>query len=106
MVEAIKKMVDRDISGEISRDRICEDKVYSFLYTGGLPDPDLLIRTAGELRWSNFLLWQLAYTELWVTDRLWPDFTREDLLAAIRDFQQRDRRFGALTALEKGDESV
>lgn len=106
MVEAIKKIVDKVISGEIPRDSICEATVSSFLYTGGVPDPDLLIRTAGELRLSNFLLWQLAYTELWVTDRLWPDFTREDLLAAIRDFQQRDRRFGALTALEKGDESV
>ncbi|MDD3270723.1 MAG: isoprenyl transferase [Syntrophomonadaceae bacterium] len=106
MVEAIKKIVDGVISGEISRESISEATVASFLYTGGVPDPDLLIRTAGELRLSNFLLWQLAYTELWVTDRLWPDFTREDLWAAIRDFQQRDRRFGALTALEKGDESV
>jgi undecaprenyl diphosphate synthase len=106
MVEAIKKIVDKVISGEISRDSICEATVASFLYTGGVPDPDLLIRTAGELRLSNFLLWQLAYTELWVTDCLWPDFTRENLFAAIRDYQQRDRRFGALTALEKGDESV
>ncbi len=106
MVEAIKNIVDIVISGEISRDSICEATVSSFLYTGGIPDPDLLIRTAGELRLSNFLLWQLAYTELWVTDRLWPDFTREDLLDAIRDYQQRDRRFGALTELEKGDESV
>jgi undecaprenyl diphosphate synthase len=106
MVEAIKKIVDGVISGEISRDSICENTVASFLYTGGVPDPDLLIRTAGELRLSNFLLWQLAYTELWVTTRLWPDFTREDLFAAIRDYQQRDRRFGALTDLEKDDKSV
>ena len=106
MVEAIKKIVDKVISGEIPRDSICEATVSSFLYTGGVPDPDLLIRTAGELRLSNFLLWQLAYTELRVTERLWPDFTREDLIVAIQDYQQRDRRFGALTALEKGDESV
>lgn len=106
MVEAIKKIVDKVISGDISRNSICEDTVSSLLYTGGIPDPDLLIRTAGELRLSNFLLWQLAYTELWVTDCLWPDFTREDLLAAIRDYQQRDRRFGALTTVEKGDERV
>lgn len=106
MVEAIKKIVDKVISGEIPRDSICEATVSSFLYTGGVPDPDLLIRTAGELRLSNFLLWQLAYTELWVTERLWPDFTREDLIVAIQDYQQRDRRFGALTALEKGDENV
>jgi undecaprenyl diphosphate synthase len=106
IVEAIKTIVDGVVSGEISRDSICEDTVASFLYTGGVPDPDLLIRTAGELRLSNFLLWQLAYTEIWVTDCLWPDFTREDLLIAIRDYQQRDRRFGALAAVEKDDESV
>jgi len=106
MVEAIKKIVDRVISGEMSRDSICEATVSSFLYTGGIPDPDLLIRTAGELRLSNFLLWQLAYTELWVTECLWPDFTREDLIVAIQDYQQRERRFGALTAVEKDDESV
>lgn len=66
------------------------------LYTRGLPDPDLLIRTSGELRLSNFLLWQVAYAELWVTETLWPDFTQKDLFQAIIDFQKRERRFGGL----------
>ena len=66
------------------------------LYTRGLPDPDLLIRTSGELRLSNFLLWQVAYAELWVTETLWPDFTQKDLFQAIIDFQKRERRYGGL----------
>jgi undecaprenyl diphosphate synthase len=65
-----------------------------YLYTAGLPDPDLLIRTSGEMRISNFMLWQLAYTELWVTDTLWPDFRRRHLHEAIADYQRRERRFG------------
>ena len=64
------------------------------LYTDGVPDPDLLIRTSGEMRLSNFLLWQIAYTELWVTPTRWPDFGPRDLYLAVADFQQRDRRFG------------
>jgi undecaprenyl diphosphate synthase len=68
------------------------------LYTAGLPDPDLLIRTSGERRISNFLLWQLAYTELFVTPVLWPDFRRQDLWAAIADYQKRDRRYGRVSA--------
>jgi undecaprenyl diphosphate synthase len=68
--------------------------VSSFLYTAGLPDPDLLIRTSGEMRISNFMLWQLAYTELWITDTLWPDFRRRHLLQAIAAYQRRERRFG------------
>ena len=64
----------------------------------GLPDPDLLIRTSGEMRISNFLLWQIAYAEIYVTGTLWPDFRRRDLLEAVRDYQKRDRRFGGLTA--------
>jgi len=65
-----------------------------YLYTAGLPDPDLLIRTSGEMRLSNFMLWQLAYTELWITDTLWPDFRRRHLFQAVSDFQRRERRFG------------
>jgi len=65
-----------------------------YLYTAGLPDPDLLIRTSGEMRLSNFMLWQLAYTELWITDTLWPDFRRRHLYQAVADFQGRERRFG------------
>jgi undecaprenyl diphosphate synthase len=75
-----------------------EDAIASRLYTAGQPDPDLLIRTSGEMRISNFLLWQVAYAELYVTDTLWPDFRRTDLLRAILEYQKRDRRFGGLTS--------
>ena len=71
-----------------------EALVSSYLYTGGLPDPDLLIRTSGEMRLSNFMLWQMAYSELWITDTLWPDFRRRHLFQAVADFQRRERRFG------------
>ena len=80
--------------GKLSPGDITEKDIQDSLYTAGIPDPDLLIRTSGERRLSNFLLWQIAYTELYITDVLWPDFTREDLLLAIRDFQGRERRFG------------
>jgi undecaprenyl diphosphate synthase len=73
-----------------------ERKFAEFLYTAGQPDPDLLIRTSGEMRVSNFLLWQIAYSEIWVTDRLWPDFRRSDLLEAVLAYQKRDRRYGGL----------
>ena len=73
------------------------------LYTGPLPDPDLLIRTSGEMRVSNFLLWQIAYAELYVTDTLWPDFTRAELLRAIAEFGRRERRFGGLSAAQQAE---
>ena len=73
---------------------IDEETIGSYLYTSGQADPDLLIRTSGEMRVSNFLLWQIAYTEIWVTDTLWPDFRRSDFLSALIDFQSRERRFG------------
>jgi undecaprenyl diphosphate synthase len=73
-----------------------EQTFANFLYTAGQPDPDLLIRTSGEMRVSNFLLWQIAYAEIWVTDTLWPDFRRRDLLTAILDYQKRDRRYGGI----------
>jgi undecaprenyl diphosphate synthase len=76
--------------------KLTEEVVSSFLYTCGQPDPDLLIRTSGELRVSNFLLWQIAYSEIYVTDKLWPDFTKDDLKIAIVAFQKRRRRFGGL----------
>ena len=76
--------------------KVDESMLSEHLYTRGLPDPDLLIRTSGELRLSNFLLWQVAYAELWVTETLWPDFTQRDLLQAIIDFQKRERRYGGL----------
>ena len=73
-----------------------ERRFADFLYTAGQPDPDLLIRTSGEMRVSNFLLWQIAYAEIWVTETLWPDFRRHDLLEAILAYQKRDRRYGGI----------
>jgi undecaprenyl diphosphate synthase len=84
---------------EMSRQNIkkpTEELISSFLYTAGQPDPDLLIRTSGKFRISNFLLWQIAYCEIYVTDKLWPDFTQRDLEIAISEFQKRERRFGGL----------
>ena len=78
-------------------DRITEETISQHLYTSGQPDPDLLIRTSGELRISNFLLWQIAYAEIWVTDVLWPDFRKQHLYEAIIDFQKRERRYGGIT---------
>lgn len=97
ILEAVRCLAKEIAKGEISAEDITEEHFSSLLYTKGLPDPDLLIRTAGEMRLSNFLLWQIAYTELWVTDLMWPDFSREELLKAIWEFQQRDRRFGGLS---------
>jgi undecaprenyl diphosphate synthase len=78
--------------------RLDEDSFSRHLYTAGMADPDLLIRTSGELRISNFLLWQIAYAEIWVTETLWPDFRKRDLFEAIIDFQKRERRYGGITA--------
>jgi len=75
---------------------VTEEEVSAHLYTGGLPDPDLMIRTSGEMRVSNFLLWQIAYAEIWVTETCWPDFSRRHLLQAVIDFQKRERRYGGL----------
>lgn len=83
-------------AGSLAVEDIDEECVSSRLYSSGLPDPDLLIRTSGELRLSNYLLWQLAYTEFYVTDTYWPDFSRWDYLRAIRSYQRRDRRFGGV----------
>ena len=79
-----------------SAEHITEEDIHRHLYTAHMPDPDLLIRSSGEMRISNFLLWQVAYTEIFVTDRLWPDFRGIHLLEAIADFQLRERRFGGL----------
>ncbi len=79
-------------------DDLTEEVFGSLLYTGGQPDPDLLIRTSGELRVSNFLLWQIAYAEIYVTETLWPDFRRQHLLEAILAFQKRERRYGGIAA--------
>lgn len=92
IVDACRRIVQDWAAGE--QVEIDEDTLGRYLYTAGQPDPDLLIRTSGEQRISNFLLWQLAYTEIWVTSKLWPDFRRGDLFEAICDFQQRHRRYG------------
>lgn len=91
IVEAAKKIMD---TNEINKKDLNEKVFSKYLYTSGIPDPDLLIRTSGELRVSNFLLWQIAYSEIWVTPVLWPDFTRRHLLEAVVEFQERERRFG------------
>jgi undecaprenyl diphosphate synthase len=99
LADSVNAILDRArASGTLDRLRVDEAMISSHLYTAGLPDPDLLIRTSGEMRVSNFLLWQIAYSELHITDTLWPDFTRADLLRAILDYQSRDRRFGGLSA--------
>ncbi|MCC6322838.1 MAG: isoprenyl transferase [Phycisphaerales bacterium] len=96
IVDAVRRIADRVAAGEVRPAEIDESVIARNLYTAGLPDPDLLIRTAGEMRVSNYLLWQISYAELHVTDVLWPDFAVEDLHKAIRDFAQRSRRFGGL----------
>jgi len=94
IVDAVRRIVAEDREHRLPTGRIDEAYVARRLDTDGLPDPDLLIRTSGELRVSNFLLWQLAYAEFWVTDTLWPDFRRRHLYQAVHDFQNRSRRFG------------
>ena len=86
----------RAIASGMSPDDLDEARFGSLLYTAGQPDPDLLIRTSGEMRISNFLLWQIAYSEIWVTERLWPDFRRRDLLDAVVAYQKRERRYGGI----------
>jgi len=93
--DAVQKIAKRIAAGDIQPSDIKEGLISDFLYTAGMPDPDLLIRTSGEFRVSNFLLWQIAYTELYITPTLWPDFRKEEYLRAIEDFQKRERRFGA-----------
>ncbi len=96
LVVAAQKLACDVLAGELKWDQIDEEKLAAKLYTHQIPDPDLLIRTGGEMRLSNFLLWQLAYAELWITATLWPDFTAEDLQEAIEDYRQRTRRFGKI----------
>jgi len=99
LVDAVNSMLeDARATGTLDSLRVDEESISSRLYTAGIPDPDLLIRTSGEMRISNFLLWQIAYAELYVTETLWPDFRTRDLLRAIIEYQKRDRRFGGLTA--------
>ena len=97
LVDAVNALLDQArIEGTLDRLQVNEADIASKLYTARIPDPDLLIRTSGEMRISNFLLWQIAYSEIYVTETLWPDFKRSDLLRAILDYQKRDRRFGGV----------
>ena len=97
LIDAVNAIIENaKLEGNLEALEITEEGVSNHLYTTGLKDPDLLIRTSGEMRLSNFLLWQIAYAELYVTGTLWPDFKRTDLLEAIFDFQNRERRFGGL----------
>ena len=96
LVRATKSLAQRVADGSLNPGDIDERMLASSLYTAGLPDPELLVRTSGELRLSNYLLWQLAYTEFYVTDVLWPDFDKWEYLRAIRSYQRRDRRFGGV----------
>ncbi|MGE5397874.1 MAG: isoprenyl transferase [Chitinophagales bacterium] len=97
ILQATRKIAVDVRDGKLDPEQIDEGLFNSRLYTVGISDPDLLIRTAGEMRLSNFLLWQIAYAEIWVTDVFWPDFNKSILLKAISDYQKRDRRFGALS---------
>ena len=97
LVDAMRRIASRVQAGTLAWTDIREDTITDELYTSGMPDPDLLIRTAGELRISNFLLWQVSYAEIWVTDKCWPEFDRGTLHAAIRDFARRERRYGGLS---------
>lgn len=96
IIQTIQELANQVASGQLSPEEITEEKFSDSLLTRQLPDPDLLIRTSGEIRLSNFLLWQLAYTELWFCDVFWPDFTREHFIQALTDYRNRGRRFGGL----------
>ena len=96
IVDAVRRLLADHDAGRLRGERITIESIASRLYRPDMPDPDLVIRTSGEQRTSNFLLWEAAYSELWFTPVLWPDFNREHLFEAIRDFQKRSRRFGAL----------
>jgi len=97
LVDAFRSLAAEMKLKHISPERITEEDIHRHLYTAHMPDPDLLIRTSGEMRLSNYLLWQIAYTEIFVTERLWPDFRGIHLLEAIADFQRRERRYGGLS---------
>ncbi len=98
LVDAARTIAAEVERGQLRSESIDEETIARALYTARMPDPDLLIRTAGEMRVSNFLLWKISYAELWVTDLCWPDFSRETYHVALRDFAKRERRFGALSS--------
>jgi len=94
MVDCFRRILRESREGGLRPEEVDEELIESHLYTAGYPNPDLLIRTSGEMRLSNFLLWQMAYAEIYVTDTLWPDFRKRDLFLAVSEYQKRDRRFG------------
>lgn len=96
IVDAVRRIAQQVQSQQMTLDEINNDAVSAALNTANMPDPDLLIRTSGEMRVSNFLLWQIAYSEIWITPTLWPDFSKNDFFSAICDFQRRQRRFGGV----------
>ena len=96
IVHACQEIARACAAGELAPEEIDENTIANHLYTAGQPDPDLLIRSSGELRLSNFLLWQVAYTEFWITNTYWPDFRAGDLFDAVYAYQKRDRRYGGL----------
>jgi undecaprenyl diphosphate synthase len=96
LVDAVRKIAEKVAAGTIAPQSIEEQTIAEHLCTGGLPDPDLVIRTSGEMRVSNFLLWEISYSELWITQKAWPEFREPDLLEAIADYQRRSRRFGGI----------
>ncbi len=96
IVRMVKSLVLKSLNQNLQPEDITEDLVAEHLYTAGIPDPDVLIRTSGEMRISNFLLWQIAYTELFVTPTLWPDFSKDEFIEILRNFQLRDRRYGKI----------
>lgn len=94
IVDAVKKLAEKAVAGEVKIDEINEELLSANLYDPSIPDPDIMIRTSGEFRLSNFLLWELSYSEIYITDVLWPDFDKAELLKALESFKNRDRRFG------------
>jgi len=97
IVHAARQITADVLDGKLTTDQITEENFSQYLYTSKIPDPDLLIRTSGEMRVSNFLLWQIAYSELFITKTLWPDFTEDEYISILKNFANRDRRFGATT---------
>jgi undecaprenyl diphosphate synthase len=105
LVDAVQALARETAAKNLSLQNISEDDLNRHLYTAHMPDPDLVVRTSGEFRVSNFLLWQMAYSEIYVTDRLWPDFRGIHLLEAIADYQRRERRYGGLNNRQESDEA-
>jgi undecaprenyl diphosphate synthase len=106
ITDAVRRLMRDARDGRVDPESIGDETLSSYMYTAGQPDPDLLIRTSGEMRVSNFLLWQIAYAEIWVTDVLWPDFRRKHLFQAVIDFQKRERRYGGITPAPANGQST